>query len=135
MTPESVSSLLSFLENEGGLSIESQSIDSAAFGNIVIVLRGRLLRVRIVRDRNEWAVEISSDQKPDEWYDMALLKEQITGRAGQDVLSFDEEAAVLRANWQGIVSMLTGRGSRKTLAALEQRGEERTRRLFPGLFN
>lgn len=128
--PNSVSSLLSFLKNDCGLSIEGHHI-FPAFGDTVIVLRGQHLRVRVVRDRGDWFAEVGSEQKQDDWYDMGLLKELIIGRVKQDVLSFDELATFLRANWQTIVDLLTSSRSCETYAALERIRQERAKRRFP----
>jgi len=126
--PTSVSLLLSFLEDDRGLSIE-QELASQAFGDTIIVLRGQGLRVRVLRDRGRWFVEVSSEN-PNQWFDMALLKEQITGHVGDDEPSFDEQAEFLRANWKRIVEMLTGPTASQASADLEQRRLERAKRRY-----
>jgi hypothetical protein len=102
-----------------------------SFGDTIISLRKQHFRVRLLRDRGDWFVEASSDQKPDEWYDMALLQEEVTSQVEKDVLDFDEQAAILRAKWQEIEDMLTGSDSNVVHASLERRRQERAKRRFP----
>src|SRR5258705_5487483 len=127
--PTSVSLLLSFLEGDRGLSTE-QEWASQAFGDRMIVLRGQGLRVRVLRDRLRWFVQVGYERNPNQWFDMALLKEQITGHVGDDEPSFDEQTDILRANWKRIVEMLTGPTASQASAELEQRRLERAKRRY-----
>ena len=126
--PIVVSSFLAFLTEECGLTIESQRTESSAFDNTVIVFRRKELGVRVVRDRGEWSIQIRSGQRSDDWYDAALLKEHITRVESQDAVDFEEQAKFVRTSWNDIANMLTGPHSNETLAALEQRSQEWTKR-------
>jgi len=128
--PSAVSSLLSFITTDCGLTIK-ETRTSSSFGDAIISLQGRHLRVRLVHDKGDWYVEASSNQKPDIWYDMALLQEQITNQVGEDVLDLDEQAVVFRARWQEIADMLTGPNLNVMHQALERRRQDRVKRRFP----
>jgi hypothetical protein len=52
----------------GLLSVESSRYDAQAFGNAVVVLAGRNLRVRVIRDRSETLADAASRLDPDNWF-------------------------------------------------------------------
>jgi len=59
----------------GQLALESAATDRAAFGNSIVLLRGKAIRVRLVRDRGQVFVEIACMHTPDQW---DLLQQALT---------------------------------------------------------
>lgn len=51
----------------GLLSIVSSTYDSQAFGNASVVLAGRTLRIRLVRDRGDVFADAAAAAYPDDW--------------------------------------------------------------------
>jgi hypothetical protein len=126
--PSSVAGLISFLQVDCGMSLHSSTVDSAHFGNTEIVLQGCGLRVCIGRERYQWYVAIGNEHERNHSYDIALLKEQITGQLGEDYLSIEEEAAYVRSLWPEVVALLVTQRSDETAIALEKRWHDRVRR-------
>lgn len=119
--PSAAWSLVSFLIAECGCVAESGSTDLASFGNMVLVIRGENLSVRIVRDRDQWFVQIMVTKRPDEWRDLVLLREQTSGRRAQAAMSFDEEVAFLRAHWHTMAGAAESSGWSGILTELARR--------------
>jgi hypothetical protein len=56
------------LLTRGLLNVESSNYDAQAFGNAVVVLVGRNLRFRMIRDRGETLADVASRLDPDNWF-------------------------------------------------------------------
>lgn len=75
-----VLSLMTYLENQLGLSRESERTNAAAFGDTEVFFGDNCVRIRLLRDRGDWFVDVAAVSWPDDWYDIALIKEHIPVR-------------------------------------------------------
>ena len=99
--PGAVKFLIHFLEADHGLYV-SKNEEAEYFGDKLILLKGDAIQVRIIRDRANWATEISSRFRPGDCYDIPLLIEYIKKSVGPDVISFDAQAEFIRTRWKSI---------------------------------
>lgn len=126
--PASIADLLFFLKTQCGMSLQCHEVDSKHFGDTIIDLQGCGLRVCIGRERYHWHIAIGNEHERNHSYDIALLKEQITGQLGEDYLSLEEQAAYVRSLWPEVVALLVTQRSDETAIALEKRWHDRVRR-------
>lgn len=125
--PKNVSIFLDFLEKQQGFSLEDQQ-ESEGFGDIFLILRKESFLIRLVHDRGIWFIEIASNEQPNEWYDIILVKEHFTTRIEKDMLEFNEQCEFLKANFPLIMSSIK---NRDFFSDLENWRLERAKRLFP----
>jgi hypothetical protein len=120
--------LIEVLERNG---FATSGLDSSqSFGNRCIVAQNGKIEIRLLRDRGVWFIE-AARQPASAWYDIAILKEEILGQVGDDVLSLGQQAAFLKSHLGEIQSLLVTSGSvlrletRKELRATRRLGELR----------
>lgn len=65
---QAVTEAFESLLTRGLLNIESSDYDAQAFGNAVVILTGRNLRIRVIRDRGEILADAASSGYPDDWF-------------------------------------------------------------------
>lgn len=124
--PEPVRQVVAYLEHLG-LS-EVRTDESNSFGSRATTYRGRI-GVRILSDRGQWFIEVSDPQQPDDWYDMALLRELLLDH-GPDVLDLSEQAAVLISRWDAIQHLFQSGSAAESHRVLQRAREERAKRRF-----
>src|SRR5229473_7422433 len=105
--PPVLESLIATLTSQCGWILD-QGLISGPFGDLALTLRYDNLRMRLVRDRDQWFIEFSEKSLPSEWYDPALIKEVLTGSIGQDVLSLDQQVTIVAKDWPKVVELFRG---------------------------
>jgi len=85
---------------EKGLRCQSRE-EGPYFGDKVLEYRDATIRVRVVSDRSIWFVEVGdSDRASDEWYDTALIRDQLIG-LGEDELTLRNRLILYkRSGWR-----------------------------------
>lgn len=106
---------------------------SGSFGDRLQEYASPSLALRVVRDKGQWSVDVSDREgRPDEWYDAALLRDILEG-GGSDVLTFEEQVAVVERGWKEIAVRFAPDRRDETHARLAALRQKRSERRFPGL--
>ena len=132
--PEMVLNLEDFLK---GLRMEcmEKTVDSEHFGNRLMDYASSTLIVRVVLDRGRWSIELGEVNRPATWYDMGLLKALLSNNAPSlSSLSLEDQVSFLKANWPSVAVLFEPNRREDTFTALVRLGDERARKLLPGLF-
>jgi hypothetical protein len=125
-----IQQVISFLESVG---LSRKATDNAdGFGSGAIRYQNGV-SVRILNDRGDWFIEVSDSQRPNEWYDMALLREFL-GESGSDVLDVPEQVAILTSRWDAIRSAFEPARAAESHRRLQLLREERAKRRFPAWY-
>lgn len=92
------------------LKVESSSYDAQAFGNALVTLAGRDLRVRVVRDRGETLAEAASRLEPENWFPLQRVVRAVGVRSppAEGLLAPEQAAAIVE---QHLTDLETGLGS------------------------
>ena len=89
-----------------GFQEEERFYDSRSFGDWLIVLARPPCRVRIVRDRSQWSIDISGEHIP-RWYDTDLWQACLAGgEAVPRVIPLEDQIAFVRTSLDGIEAAL-----------------------------
>jgi hypothetical protein len=127
--PESGCKLVCFLEAYGLAHTKHQ--ETLIFGDQVDMWTGDGLAVQILRDRQNWFVEVRPEHNPDaDWCDVALLKEQITRSVGSDVLPFEYQAVYVVEHWEEMRTLITGPVCSQNISELNRRRNDRAARRY-----
>src|SRR5690348_336408 len=62
-----------WLASESGFKVVFASYDPKTFGDSMVVLQSRALRLRIIRERGRIFAEVSPLEKPELWWDLGLI--------------------------------------------------------------
>lgn len=65
---QTVTDAFKSLLSRGLLNVEFSGDDAEAFGNAVVVLAGRNVRIRLVRDRGDVVAQAASASDPNNWF-------------------------------------------------------------------
>ncbi len=125
--PPILTSLLSFLKKEDQLVLISQEI-SQSFDDSVTIFSANSFHLRLVHDRSIWSIEISSKDKPAEWYEMDLIIEYITKK--KELLPLDEQVAYFRENLKKILNIFDGQNGLELRNYMRALRDERAKRRF-----
>jgi hypothetical protein len=68
--PDELNALLDDLQRRGYLVTETR-YDEASFGNAIIVLKHDATRIRLVRDRGQWFIEVAAAH---DWFDPMIWR-------------------------------------------------------------
>ena len=80
-----------------------------------------------------WIVYVSDVAgRPDEWYDVALIRDLLVG-PGEDVLSLADQVRIVEDNWAAIKLSFGTSRRQETHARLAHLYDERLDRRLPGL--
>ena len=69
---------------------------SGGFGNCLIELGSDALRIRLVRDRGQWRIEVADARVPDEWFYVEVLRQLLSAEPFELPLPIDDQARYLR---------------------------------------
>lgn len=128
--PELVLSFVSDMKRLHGFGLSCLQVDYSAFGNMVIELHSREYRIRLVKDRDIWEIEVASRESGTDWFDAELLRAADERRNITNPMSFDERAAYLRDNWKRVISVLkSSEGQANLLAVRRERAHQLKMRL------
>jgi hypothetical protein len=130
--PEPVTRFEAFLEEQGLACQSCKGPDLAFFGNTCLQYGNDFVRIRLVSDRSLWTVGVADAARPDEWYDVGILRDLLVG-LGEDVLPLSEQIAFIRTNWQAILDRFNPWQREETHARLSALRMDRVKRLFPAL--
>ena len=125
--PEQIQPVISFLENVGLSRMATDDVNG--FGSQVITYQNGV-GVRMLSDRGDWFIEVSDSQRPNQWYDMALLRDFL-GDSGPDVLGLPEQAAILTSRWAAIRGLFEPARAAESHRRLQCLRENRAKRRFP----
>jgi hypothetical protein len=129
--PQAVFSLETFLEGAG--LVRQRLEEQPVFNNRVLQYGSSEIGVRVISDRGVWYVEISDvANRPDEWYDVAILRDFLVG-PGKDVLPLANQIDFVKKHWAMIVDSFSLIRVAETHARLVALKIDRARRRFPNL--
>lgn len=128
--PESIVEFVSFLEGKGLVCQSRNGPDPVFFGNTLLQYGNDIVRIRLASDRSVWAVDIADAGQPDEWYDVAIIRDLLVG-SGEDILPLPDQITFIRTNWQAILDCFNPVQCKETHARLSSLRMERAKRLFP----
>ena len=98
------------------------------FGNFIRVWKSPFFRVRLVKDRGEQAIEVSSSADHDNWIDLSLIKEIVEGDSYvNDILQINEAITILKGRLSDIQWLLSMPDYLVTQKKLTKIRNERTR--------
>jgi negative regulator of replication initiation len=128
---QAVTAALNALITTGVLAVEASTYDAKAFGNAVVVLRGRTLRVRFLRDRSQVFVELACLGLPEEWHSLQRVLAAV-GAPGpaEGPIDVDRSADLLVRHLLKLEAEMCGRQTTERLAEL---GAEAKRNLLQRL--
>jgi hypothetical protein len=93
--------LIDDLQNRGFVLLGDE-VDPERFGNVLLLLRRDETRLRVVKDRSQWSVEIAAPGS-EEWFSPAVWRALIHGALGSlDVLTPQQEIDFVRENLTSI---------------------------------
>ena len=129
--PSDVAQFEAFLAQQG--LVRTKREESGGFDNKVVEYADGRLAVRVVCEKSVWFVEVSdTDGQPGEWYDAAIVRD-LLGGSGPDVLSLQDQIAIVRDNWRTIARRFGPSDRAESHARVDRLRKQRVRRLFPGL--
>jgi hypothetical protein len=117
-----------WLFDELRLEVTSYSYSEKYFGNSIVVLHSKDMKLRFVQDRGQILVDFEVPAEPGKWWSLYFLLDAIQGSAPTPIFDLDGIVARLRQNLTGILEAL-GPGWSKTKQELERRREERSQAL------
>jgi len=129
--PPMISRFINILESS--YVICDYMVDSGSFDNMVLILQSEHVCFRLVRDRDQWSIEVADPLKRDEWYDIALINSFITG-SQTDILSIDEQVDFALAELPRIEKLFEMHTQLQTHAELVRLRQHRVRRRLPDFF-
>ena len=119
----------------GGFTVLGDTVDDERFGNALLLLRRGATRVRVVKDRSQWFVEIAGPGS-DAWFAPAVWLAMLDGELppSPQPLSVEEQSSFLRVRMADI-DQASGDESGQTLTGLKSWQAKRAaarRQEFPG---
>jgi hypothetical protein len=128
--PVDLTDLITFLEIDCGFYFEKEYI-SPNFDDAIIFLRNKHIRIRFVRDRSNWCIEMNYDKQENEWYDISLIKEVLNEKEEHGVLGYIEQSDFIKNNWDKIVFLFDEENVQNLIVSLNYARNERAKRTFP----
>ena len=126
--PDTLIKFTSFLTRNS--FVFEKQFSSPGFGDLLIIYRSQHLNIRLLRDRCDWFIQISSAMRSDAWYDIDLIIENATGQTNRNIPTIEEQVKYLQDNWNNITTMFNTENENITHASLAYCRKERTKRLF-----
>lgn len=120
--PDEIIEMTRFLENVE-FSV-TECVVTQSCGDKHITLQNGEIAVRIISDRGIWYVDVAREPGVD-WYDIAIVKEEVLGLLGEDVLSLEEQWEFLVAQMSKIKAVLLAADSSQRLNHLQERRAKR----------
>lgn len=104
------------------LRVESSILCSEAFGNAAVVLSGRHLRIRVVRDRDQMFADAASCGSPEAWYplQMVLRAVGVASAMPEGLLTPSEAAKLVEDHFTELDDGLAGHNMAITEAKLAE---------------
>jgi hypothetical protein len=100
-----------------GFIVLGESTDDERFGNSLLLLRRGDTRIRVVRDRSQWFIEMASSTS-DAWFSPIVWLAALDGTMPPArTFSDDEQAQIIRDRLEGI-DLLSSDPSNKTIDLL-----------------
>ena len=116
--PKEIVEMSKFLEKVGFAVTEHVVTES--FGSKHIIFQNDEIAVRILSDRGIWYIDVAREPGV-AWYDIAIVKEEVLGHLGEDVLSLEEQWEFLVAQMSKIKAVLLAADSSKRLNLRRER--------------
>ena len=129
--PPPLARLRDYLREGANMVVTDEYVDRATFGNIIVLLQGRRLSIRIVCDRGEWSLEVSGQDSPDDWYDIALIHECLSDSEVDEAMPPEQQATLLREHWETIRDRFAPCQAEQFREALEKKSDARGKRWLP----
>ena len=105
-----------------------------SFDNYYIIFSSKDLNVRVWQDRGFETMSISSVHKPEEWFDIGLIKLHLTkARKLDKVYSIEDLEKFLVTNFSNIKELFDKKRS-ETKDVIKELGKKRFREMFKGHF-
>jgi hypothetical protein len=110
---------------ERGYRIEHYQYDPAHFGNVIIDLKSDDIRLRLVRDRNEWLASLARSDAPEEdYFDfdtvLAALKIEPTGRPPASLAVLVSRLVSAAEQWEKLFSQEEYESACRSFRTIEQ---------------
>jgi hypothetical protein len=109
--------------------------DKANFGNMLIAYANSTINVHLIYDHSVWSILVApiSGHQSKDWYDTGLIRDMLleTQTVAQ---SLAEKIEFFESNLPQVIHCFSAGELKRTLARLDQLGEQRARRLLPDLF-
>lgn len=117
-----------------GFKIE-KTFEGKSFGDSVTIYTSSDLRLRIVKDKGQEFVEISSQQYPEDWFDMSIIQDWVM-KYGDDQKNIGLEGgfSFLQTHFTEIRNAFQPHMVSKTRKDLKILSEDRVRHRFPKLY-
>jgi hypothetical protein len=116
-----------------GMAKES-SIASPYFGDASVVVAAPTFRVRVTRDRGLVSVDISSHERPEDWYPLewavALIRGGPPGPPG--TIGLEEAASLVHTHAKAIGELVSGSRAKETRDRFNEFADERLASLERG---
>jgi hypothetical protein len=118
-----------------GFRLVYRNTSSPHFGNVLVTYANSAMKVRIVRDRSNWTLEVADPSNDDlgGGYDMWLFQELLLGIRSDNGMSIDEKVAFFKQHLPRIVDAMSGDKAKDTMSKLDELGLARFKRLIPEL--
>ncbi len=120
----------SFLSKDYGF-YQVEAYNSASFGDSLAVLASDNFRIRFIRDRGQIFIDIGSVVKPDEWFDLSLVKALIEGNLADGAEAIQDLAVFLRNNYSAVKDLFEEKKFIETEKALRELEKLRAQNMFP----
>lgn len=119
------------LLDKGLLKVECSVYDREAFGNAAVVLSGRNLRIRMIRDRGQVFAEAASSSFPTDWFplQMVLRAVSVTLPMPAGLLTSDEAAQLVEQSFSQLDNGLANDRVAQTRAKLAEIERVSTRKV------
>jgi hypothetical protein len=128
---EEVTSAFARLTSDGRLKVESSQLDEEAFGNALVVLAGKNLRVRLVCDRDESFADAASSSDPEQWHPLQRVIRAVGASVSptEGLLSPAQAAELVERQFNQLEEGLAPERLQRTQQALADLGRDAFRRM------
>ncbi len=119
------------LIDRGLLAVVSSAYDAQAFGNAFVVLSGRVMSVRMVKDRSEVFANACSARTPDEWEPLQRMLRAVGARntPPEGLISATEAAILVQDSFDALESGLSPKRLRATRRRLRELAVDAAKRM------
>jgi hypothetical protein len=132
--PQEIVKFEIFLISKGLTCRRREEPDRRFFGNRTLQYGDGKVGVQLLLDRSIWSVDLADvTSRPDEWYDVAILRDLLLG-CGEDVLPLTDQIAFVQENWPAVIDCFGPERRQDTHARLALLRKERAKRRLPGLY-
>lgn len=132
---EEISPFFSDLLNEHGFRVVSETHEPQHFGNGLLILESKDLRLRFVRDRGQVFADVgASGQTDDDWHQLQRVMEFLNRRdAAADAnraFGLDELSVWLKENYEKVRAVFQQEAYPSTRDALKSFAKEKSEQMF-----